>query len=95
MNPLTNFAAQLVEPNTLPEVHANSSSVGHVLAIAFTIFGAIAFLMIVLAGFNYILAQGNPDKVARARSTIIYAAIGLAICASAAFIVTVVLNQSP
>lgn len=77
----------------LPHVDPNNS-LKNGLTIFFTILGAIAFLMMVIAGLNMVLSEGNPDKVARARNTIIYAGVGLAVAFSAAFIVTIVLGKA-
>src|SRR4051794_33287381 len=47
--------------------------VGAIIAVAFVIYG----------GFQYILSQGEPDKIANARKTIINAIVGLAISMTA------------
>lgn len=43
------------------------------------IVGSIAVIMIIVGGFKFIFAQGDPEKVKGARQMIIYAFIGLAI----------------
>ncbi len=53
----------------------------------YTIVSIIAVLMIVLAGIRITTADGDSNKVAAARQTIIYAVVGLAIVGSA-FIIT-------
>jgi hypothetical protein len=55
------------------------TSVGDVIGIAFAALGSIAFIIIVVSGMKFVLSRGNPDAVAKARNTIIYAAIGLVI----------------
>jgi hypothetical protein len=55
--------------------------------------GAIAVLIIVIAGLRFILANGDPQNVAKARNTIIYAGVGLVVAVSAEIIVTFVLNN--
>ncbi len=92
MNLLNNFAASLIPQNTLPKVDANNA-LANGISIFFGILGAIAFLVIVIAGLNMVLSEGNPDKVSRAKNTIIYAAVGLVIAASASLIVSAVLNK--
>lgn len=77
----------------LPKV-GGSSSLHTGLNIFFGLIGVIAFLMAVIGGFNYVLSQGNPDKTARARNTLIYAGVGLAVAALAASIVSVVLSKA-
>lgn len=55
--------------------------------------GVVAVVMIVLAGFRFITAGGNPDSIGSARNTIIYALIGLAVAASAQILVAFVLSR--
>ena len=49
--------------------------------------GTVAVVVIVIGGITYITSTGDAAKLQRAKSTIIYAAIGLIICALAAAIV--------
>lgn len=78
----------------LPQVNANSGQITSVLQIAFGIIGVIAIIMIIVAGLQLMTSLGgNPEAAKKARSTIIYAVIGLIIAISAEFIVTFVLNR--
>lgn len=63
-----------------------------VLEITFAVLGSVAFLIVVVSGFKFVLSRGSPDAVAKARNTIIYAAIGLIICVLAFAIVRVVVG---
>jgi hypothetical protein len=77
--------------NPLPKVPTTGRLVlifNTVLAIT----GAIAVLIIVIAGFKYIISQGNPNDVATARNAIIYALIGLIVIMFAFAIVNFVLE---
>jgi len=56
--------------------------------------GAVAVIMIMVGGFKYITSGGSPEGVGNAKSTIIYALIGLAIAALAQFLVQFVLTQA-
>lgn len=62
------------------------------LTIAFGLAAAIALLMIVINGYMYITASGDPKKTAEARQGIFYAAIGLVVSVSAITIVTFVIK---
>jgi len=77
----------------LPKVAAGQSQITAVLQIVFGVAGALSLLFVILAGLSFITSQGDPQAVARARSTIIYALIGLIIAISAEVIVTFVLNS--
>jgi hypothetical protein len=79
---------------SLPHTNADSGSLGHILTIFFTIVGALAFLMLVIAGFRYVISQGEPQKTAEIRRQIIYIAIGLVLAGSADVIVTFILNKA-
>lgn len=78
----------------LPQPNADPSSLNHILTIVFTIIGALAFLMLVISGFRYVISQGEPQKMAEIRRQIIYIIIGLVLAASADIIVTFILNQA-
>lgn len=52
-----------------------------------TIAGFIAVAFIVIGGYTYIVSSGNPEKLERAKHTMLYAALGLVIVI-AAFAIT-------
>ncbi|MFO0781971.1 MAG: pilin [Candidatus Saccharimonadales bacterium] len=56
--------------------------------------GAISVIMIIYGGFRYITSGGSSEGVGAAKSTLIYAIIGLVIVALAQLIVQFVLSQS-
>ena len=60
------------------------------LTLLFGVLGAISVLVIALAGLRMIIGSGNPESIAKAKNTIIYACIGLAICVSAMAVVQLV-----
>jgi hypothetical protein len=61
-----------------------------ILNMVFAIVGSIATLILVLAGFRFITSSGKPEEIARAKDTIIYAAVGLVVCIFAVTIVSFV-----
>lgn len=83
----------LISPEKLPQACAEQSTLSKALTIFFVTLGAIAFLMLVIAGIRYIFSRGNPEKTVQAKNTIIYSVIGLIIAASAAAMVSVVLSR--
>lgn len=56
--------------------------------------GVAAVIMIIYSGFRYITSGGESGRVASAKSTLIYALVGLAIAALAQFMAHFVLNQA-
>lgn len=51
------------------------------------IMGIVAVIFIVIGGVNYMTSQGDPGKLKKAKDTILYAVIGLVVCALAFAIV--------
>jgi len=86
--------AQLVDSSGLPKTGAGSDKLAQILTIAFTLIGAIAFLMLVITGFRYVLSQGDANKTAELRRQIIYLVFGLIIVASADIIVTYIVKRA-
>ena len=52
-----------------------------------TVMGIVAVIFIVIGGVNYMTSQGDPGKLKKAKDTILYACIGLVVCALAFAIV--------
>ncbi len=77
----------------LPEVKANQGSISDIMAVVFGVAGAIAVLIVVIAGLNLITGGDNPEKISRAKNAIIYSLIGLAIVLLAYSIVIALLGQ--
>lgn len=56
--------------------------------------GAIAIIMILISGFSYITSGGDTNKVESAKSTLLYAVIGLIVAALAQVIVHFALSTA-
>ncbi len=78
----------------LPKVSAGTPQLQNILSILFATIAALAVLMIVIAGFRLITAQGNPQEAAKARNTIIYALIGLIVALGSEAIVAFTLGKA-
>lgn len=57
-----------------------------------SVLGIVAVIMIVIGGIQFMTSTGDGTKVAKAKKTIIYAAVGLAICALSFVIVNWVIG---
>lgn len=67
----------------------NVAKIGLALVeIALRIGGLVAVAFVIYGGFQFILSQGEPDKAASARRTIINALVGLVIAIMATVIVS-------
>ena len=75
----------------------SGGALNHTLAFAINLLsliaGVAAVIMIIISGLKFITAQGDAGNVATARSTLIYAIVGLVIVALAQFIVHFVLGK--
>lgn len=83
MNIIINKIADIFPtPTSIPQIEARSGIVTNVLHLVFTVAGALAVFMIMLASFQYLTSQGDSQQVAKAKNTILYAIIGLVIAIS-------------
>jgi hypothetical protein len=77
---------------------STSTSVGNVAKTLVNIFsvivGAAAILMIIYAGFRYITSGGSTERIGGAKTTLIYAIIGLVVVALAQILVHFVISAS-
>lgn len=71
---------------------ASQGDLQAILMIIIGVLGALAVLFIVIGGLRYIMSQGDPQAVSKAKGTIIYALVGLVIAVSAEAIVSFVLG---
>lgn len=63
-------------------------AVGKIMSAIFGVMGSLAVIMVIVGGLQYVLSSGDPKRTARAKETILYAAIGVVISISAYAIVT-------
>jgi hypothetical protein len=89
MNHLILFASQ-IDLSPLPK--AGSGFIPKVLSVAIGIIAAVCLLFIVIGGSRYILSQGDPQGIAKAKGTIVYALIGLVVVILAQVIVTFIIG---
>lgn len=89
------YFAQIFKDGDLkvPKKTVDSNVLATVLQIVFGFAGAIALLIITIAGFRYVTSQGKPQEVAKAKDTIIYAIVGLIVSMTAFSIVKFVLTR--
>jgi len=77
----------------LPQVAIDDASLPNALRVTFTVVGALAVLFIIIGGIQYVSSDGNAGDIEKAKSTIIYAVIGLIIALSAFVIVQFTAGQ--
>lgn len=82
-----------LEDANIPVNDVTGNNVNNILQVVFGTMGAIALIIIIIAGIKFMTSQGNPDNLTKARNTIIYAAVGLAVSLGALTIVTFVVGR--
>jgi len=65
--------------------------IGTVISILAWIIGTISVIMVIFGGFKYVTSGGDPNAISSARSTILYALIGLVIALLAQVLIHFVL----
>lgn len=104
---LTSFNGSVLA-STVDEVHGGVSGVGggstasgtsEVRAVIYTVVnillflvGSFAVIMIVIAGFRFVTANGDANTVSQAKNTIIYSVIGIVVAIMAWGIVNFILG---
>ncbi|MDR3298132.1 MAG: pilin [Candidatus Nomurabacteria bacterium] len=62
------------------------------LSILFGIVGYLAIGFLIYGGFMYVMARGDPSRIAKGKNTVIRAIIGLIICILASLISSLIVN---
>jgi len=88
-----NYFAQQVDTKNLPKPEVGADRIIEFANVAIGVFSTVAILVIVVAGFRYIIAKGEPQAMAQAKNMIIYALVGLSVCVMAFSIVNFVINR--
>jgi hypothetical protein len=57
-----------------------------ITTVVVTVCGAVAIVMFAIGGFSYVVSSGNPEHLQRAKHTLLYAAVGLAIAIGSAIL---------
>jgi hypothetical protein len=77
--------------NTSNQVSNLAKQIVNVFSV---IVGAAAIIMIIYAGFRYITSGGSTERIGNAKTTLIYAIIGLVVVALAQILVHFVISAS-
>ena len=65
----------------------------NILNVVVGVLGIVAVIVVVMGGVTYMTSTGNPEKVKKAKDTILYGVIGLIVCALAFAIVNFVIKN--
>jgi hypothetical protein len=93
---IKNFIWQIVASGTnaygVPNDNATTILSTGLNAVYF-VTGAVAVIMLIIGGLNYITASGDPGKMTKAKNTILYAVVGLVIVIAASAITNFVVGR--
>ena len=91
MNYLKMIADVVIDPN-VPDGNGFYTTIQGILNAVFVILGIVAVCFIIYGGFLMTTSAGDPGKVAKGKSTIIWGIIGLIVSILATTIVNFVLG---
>ena len=83
------------QTTSLPRPQASQAELDKILTFVFVVIGSMSLMLLVIAGFRYVISAGDATKIADTKRTIIYTFVGLILSASAVIIVNAVLGQTP
>jgi len=78
-------------PNAVPGLTVNQL-VDVVFSIVWPVVVAFSIIMFILAGFLFMTAQGDPEKIGQARQSVIWGTVGIAVALIAFSIPFIVRN---
>lgn len=93
VNVVTTTLAGGVGANGLPNITADSATLGNILNAVYSWAGIIAVLMIIIGGLMYVISGGNQSNITKAKDTIVYSVIGLVVVIMAFTITQFVLGR--
>ncbi len=67
--------------------------IGNIISIFLILASVVAVIYIIIGGFKYVSSVGNPETIQQAKSTLLWAIIGLVICLAAVLIVRFVWSK--
>ncbi len=77
----------------VPTTTGDSSNLVPIVNGVLYIAGAVCVIVLIIAGINYATASGDAGKIARAKSMILYAVIGLLVIMCSFALVQFILGQ--
>jgi hypothetical protein len=87
------IADSAIDLTSLPHPDTNEARIRIILSLVFTITGALALLIITIAGFRYVVSHGDPNLIAQSKNAIMYSLIGLLVSIFAITIINFVIGK--
>lgn len=77
----------------IPKVEANDTTLQQIVSSVFLAIGSIAMLFLLIGAARYMASNGEQNKIAQAKNTILYAVIGIVVSALGFTIVQFVIGK--
>jgi len=93
-NMLSTFAEALLNASDIdvPPIKTEGNILANVLSTAYFWAGVVAVGLIIYGGYMYVLSNGDPSRVKKAKDVILYSVIGLVVIILAFAITTIVIG---
>ena len=92
-NIITKFAAITTVPKTVGEDTELENNVVNILNAIIGVLSFACVVVIIIGGVTYMTSSGDAGKVKKAKDTILYGVIGLAVCVLAFAIVNFIISN--
>ena len=79
MSRLYTLIAAVTTPDGVPEVKIDNDLVTTIFNVVLALAGAVAVVFIIWGGIQFTLSQGEPNKIKKAKDTLLYSIVGLII----------------
>ena len=91
---LSTFAEALLNASEIdvPPIKTEGNILANVLSTAYFWAGVVAVGLIIYGGYMYVLSNGDPSRVKKAKDVILYSVIGLVVIILAFAITTIVVG---
>ena len=88
------YFAKLLDDSkgAFPQPPTDKDQLTSIFNLIYITIGAIGVFLVVLSGFRYVMAQGDPQKIATAKNTLLYTLIGVVAVGGAVAVVQFVLG---
>ena len=90
--PIGGFVLAASHPTSLPDlvIVGEGGVLDKVTNVLFTVLLSVAAIFIIIAGYQYVTATGDPEKLTKARQSLIYAIVGVIIAFGARGVVKLI-----
>jgi len=91
-NALHVFSKIDAQDNSIPKAELNSAQLGNIISGVLIVAAVACVIFIIIGAIEYIISRGDSSKIQRAKDSIFYALVGLAVTAFAFAIVQFVVG---